>query len=93
MQAERKIKVIGSSGQISLGKEYAGKAVIVEETQKGVWIVKLAHVIAENERWMDEEPNKSRISRGLAWQAGNPPDETDVEAFCEQIEKGLAGSE
>jgi len=93
MQAQQKIKIVGSSGQISLGKEYAGRAVIVEEMGKGVWIVKLAQVIAESERWMDEEPNKSRIERGLAWQADNPPKETDVEVFCEQVEKRLAGPE
>ena len=43
------IKTIGSSGQISLGKEYAGRTVMVEELETGVWLIKTAQVIPDNE--------------------------------------------
>ncbi len=36
------VKVIGASGQISLGKEYAGKQVLIEEKEPGVWLVRTA---------------------------------------------------
>ena len=34
------VKVIGANGQISLGKEYAGRQVLVEEREPGVWFVR-----------------------------------------------------
>ena len=52
MQAQ--IKTIGASGQISIGKEYAGRHVIVEEIEKGVWLIKTASIIPDSEMWMHE---------------------------------------
>ncbi|MFN0103611.1 MAG: hypothetical protein ACKV2U_16160 [Bryobacteraceae bacterium] len=45
------IKTIGASGQISLGKENAGRTVTVEEVERGVWVIQTARVIPENEMW------------------------------------------
>ena len=42
------VKVIGSNGQISLGKEFAGRQVLVEEREAGVWMIRTAVVIPEN---------------------------------------------
>ena len=44
------VKVVGSSGQISLGKEYAGRQVLIEEREPGVWLVRTALVIPETKR-------------------------------------------
>ncbi|SAJ97027.1 hypothetical protein [Burkholderia multivorans] len=46
------VKVVGSSGQISLGKEFAGRQVLIEEREPGVWLVRTAVVIPENEAWL-----------------------------------------
>jgi hypothetical protein len=46
------VKTIGSSGQISLGKQHAGRTVTVEQVEDGVWLVKSARVIPENELWL-----------------------------------------
>jgi hypothetical protein len=48
------VKVVGANGQISLGKRYAGRQVLVEEREPGVWIVRTATVIPDNERWLHE---------------------------------------
>ena len=39
------VKVIGVNGQISLGKQYAGRQVLVEEQEAGVWLIRTATVI------------------------------------------------
>jgi hypothetical protein len=44
------IKTVGSSGQISLGKKYAGQTVMLNEIDIGVWIVKIGHFIPDNEK-------------------------------------------
>jgi len=45
------IKTIGSSGQITLGKEYAGRHVVVDQIEPGVWMIKLGQFIPDNECW------------------------------------------
>ncbi len=38
-------KQVGVSGQISLGKEYAGRTVLIDSTEPGVWVIKAAQTI------------------------------------------------
>lgn len=67
------VKTIGQNGQISLGKEYAGRSVLVDELEPGVWILKLGQFIPDNERWLHTPEAKSKIDAALAWAAENPP--------------------
>ena len=46
------IKTIGRSGQIALGKAYAGRSVLIDELEPGVWIIKLGQFIPDSERWL-----------------------------------------
>lgn len=79
------VKTIGSSGQISLGKEYAGRTVLVEEVEQGVWLIKTAKIIPDNEMWLHEEPYKDRVDKAIAWAEQNPPEETDLEALDKDV--------
>ena len=45
------IKSIGSSGQISLGKQYAGRTITGDQVAEGVWTIKTAQVIPDDELW------------------------------------------
>ena len=45
------IKTVGNSGQISLGKKFAGQTVMIDEIKAGVWIVKLGRFIPDDEKW------------------------------------------
>ena len=51
------IKTISAGGQISLGKKYAGRTVIIESPEEGVWVVKAATVIPDNERRRNRKGN------------------------------------
>ena len=82
---EQEVKVVGASGQISLGKKYAGKTVLVEEVEEGVWLVKVARVIPESELWMHAEPEKSRIDKAIVFAEKNPPQESDLEELSGRI--------
>ena len=46
------VKVIGANRQISLGKQFADRQVLVEEQETGVWLIRTATVIPDNERWL-----------------------------------------
>ncbi|MBM3795540.1 MAG: hypothetical protein FJW31_16100 [Acidobacteria bacterium] len=55
----------GNSGQISLGKEFAGRTVIVEEAERGVWMIRAAQVIPDNERWLHTPEMRESLDRAL----------------------------
>ena len=80
------IKTISSKGQISLGKEYAGQHVVVDEIEPGVWTIKVGDFIPANERWLHEPEVATRLDRALRWAADNPPAETDLDELEQRIE-------
>jgi hypothetical protein len=59
------VKTISPGGQISLGKKYAGRTVVIDNPEEGVWVVKTASVIPDNERWLHEEPAKSKLEAAI----------------------------
>jgi len=48
------VKVVDPNAQISLGKQYARQQVLVEERETGVWMVRTATVVPDNEHWLHE---------------------------------------
>ena len=73
------IKVVGKSGQISLGKRYAGKTLRLERRQDGTMVLTAVAMVPEHQLWTLEEPHRSRIERGLRWAATIEPQESDLE--------------
>ena len=82
------VKTIGSSGQISLGKKYAGRTVTVEEMEAGVWVIKTAQVIPDNEMWLHTPEVSASLDRALAWVANNKPSESNLAALERKLRKG-----
>ena len=79
------IKTIGRSGQIALGKEYAGRSVLVDELEPGVWIIKLGQFIPDSERWLDDTQVQQEVKEAIAWAERNPPRPTDLEALAAHL--------
>ncbi len=65
--SQSSVKVIGANGQISLGKQFAGRQVLVEESEPGVWMVRTATVVPDNERWVYEAGASADLSAALDW--------------------------
>ncbi|HUE44654.1 MAG TPA: hypothetical protein VMO81_00225 [Aestuariivirgaceae bacterium] len=84
------IKVVGKSGQISLGKSYAGKTLRLERRQDGTMVLTAVALVPESQLWTLEEPHRSRIERGLTWAAETEPRETDVESLLKQRTERVA---
>jgi hypothetical protein len=76
MDTRATVKVVGQNGQISLGKEFAGRQVLVEEREPGVWLIRTAKVIPENELWLHQPQASKDLERALAWAQKNPPRES-----------------
>jgi len=82
------VKVIGANGQISLGKQYAGRQVLVQEQEPGVWLVRTATVIPDNERWLHTPQAAADLQRALAWAAAHPPSDSDVDSTLASLSNG-----
>ncbi|MER2527663.1 MAG: hypothetical protein ABTR07_07025 [Candidatus Competibacter denitrificans] len=75
------VKTVGQSGQIALGKAYAGRHVLVDELEPGVWLVKLGEFIPDNERWLHTPEAKADLDEAVAWAETHPAAATDLDAL------------
>ncbi|MBI2893987.1 MAG: hypothetical protein HYY06_10580 [Deltaproteobacteria bacterium] len=81
------IKRVGQSGQISIGRELAGKLLRLEQLEDGRLLLTPVVDVPESQLWTLREPHKSRIERGLAWAAATPAKETDVTAVVAKAKR------
>ncbi len=51
----------------------SGRHVLVEESEPGVWIVRTATVIPDNERWLHKPAAIAALQAAMAWSAAHPP--------------------
>ena len=79
------IKTVGSSGQISIGKKFAGQTVMLDEIDTGVWIVKLGRFVPDNERWLHMPDVQAELSEAIAWAEKNPPEDTNFDELEARI--------
>ena len=79
------VKTIGASGQIALGKEYAGRHVLIDEVEPGVWVVKLGDFIPESERWLNQPSVKTDVEEAVAWAEKHPPRGTDLKRLSRRL--------
>jgi hypothetical protein len=79
------VKTIGANGQISLGKQYAGRHVVVYEQEPGVWLVKTATVIPDDERWLHEAETARKLARALEWARTHPASDANVDSILERL--------
>ena len=75
------VKVVGANGQISLGKQFAGRQVLVEEKEAAVWLIRTATVIPDNERWLHETQAASDLARALDWSKQHPASDIQTDAL------------
>lgn len=79
------IKTVGQSGQIALGKAYAGRHVLVDELEPGVWLVKLGEFIPDNERWLHSPTVKDDLDEAISWAETHPAMASDLDALTQQL--------
>lgn len=81
------IKTIGSSGQISLGKENAGRTVMVEQVDEGVWLIKSARVIPESELWLHTPGAAETLSRSIGWAEKHQSKKTNLAVIEKKLKR------
>lgn len=86
LASKTSVKVVGANGQISLGKEFAGRQVLIEEKEPGVWLVRTAFVVPENELWLHQPEARADLHRAMDWAMRNPPRESDPDAVLKGLD-------
>ncbi|WP_144158005.1 hypothetical protein [Paraburkholderia sp. BCC1885] len=82
------VKLVGASGQISLGKEYAGRTVQLEQRGPGEWLVRTVRIIPDNEAWLHTAEALADLTEAVAWEAKNRPRKSDPQAVYEELMNG-----
>ena len=72
---QQQVKTIGSNGQVSLGKEFAGKMVLVEQIDEGTWIIKCGEFVPNSEKWLHQGHNMAKLEKAMDWAEQNKPSE------------------
>ena len=80
------IKTVGRSGQIALGKEYAGRHVLIDQPEPGVWVIKLGTFVPDNEQWLLESEVQREVDEAITWAEHHPPQPSDLNELATQIE-------
>lgn len=75
------VKTIGQSGQISLGKEYAGQHAIVEAVEPGVWVIRIGKFVPNSERWLWEPEAMASLDRAIAWAEKHGPKASNLDVL------------
>jgi hypothetical protein len=83
--SSQSVKIIGTNGQISLGKQFAGRQVLVEEHEPGVWLIRTATVIPDNERWLHNHAAASDLTDALDWAKNNQASDDKLHDILAQL--------
>ena len=79
------VKLVGANGQISLGKKYAGRQVLVEEQEPGVWLVRTAMVIPDNERGLHAVQAAADLAEALDWARSHPASDVQADELLQRL--------
>lgn len=79
------LAMVGASGQISLGKTFAGQCFDVEQREDGSILLKPVIVVPEDEAWLYTPEMQAQLERGEVWMREHPPTETDLEALAKRL--------
>lgn len=71
------LKRVGSSGQITLGKRYAGQTVqVVEDRDARKITLIFGHFVPAAEQWLHEEPARGKLDQAIRYAETHPPKES-----------------
>ncbi len=82
------LKTVGANGQISFGKKYAGRHMIVEEQAVGVWLVRTARVIPDSEAWLQTPIAAHDLERAMTEAVKTKASGRNTDALLDRAKDG-----
>jgi hypothetical protein len=84
---QQQVKIIGANGQVSLGKEFAGKMVLIDQVEDGTWIIKCGEFVPASEKWLYQGNNLNKIEKAVDWAVHNKPSD-NFDEVIQRLEHG-----
>ena len=81
------LKMVGTSGQLSLGKKYAGKYFKVEPQSDGAVLLRPMKVVPDAEAWAHEPAMREQLRRADEWARRTPRAETKLDELVKSAAK------
>ena len=81
------LKMVGNSGQLSLGKKYAGQYFQVEQQPDGAVLLRPMTLIPSTEAWAHEPAMLDHLRRAGEWAKRTPPAATDPDSLAAKASK------
>lgn len=72
------LKSVGASGQISIGKKYAGRFFELAAQSDGAIVLRPMRVVPAEEAWQHQEPVKGKLRKAEEWVQQTPARQTDL---------------
>ena len=79
--------MVGNSGQLSLGKKYAGRYFQVEQQPDGAVLLRPMTLIPSMEAWAHEPAMLEQLRRADEWAIRTPPAATDPDSLAGKASK------
>ena len=81
------VKMVGSSGQLSLGKQFAGQYYELEHLPDGAIVLRPMKVVPVSEAWVHEPEVQYQLKRAAKWLKETPRSETPLDALARRGRK------
>lgn len=79
------VKIIGANDRISLGKQTAGRRMLIGEQEHGVRLVRTATVVPDDERCLHEPQAVADLKAALDWSQPHAPSDRNADAQLEPL--------
>jgi hypothetical protein len=81
------VKMVGSSGQLSLGKEFAGQYYELERLPDGAIVLRPMKVVPASEAWVHEPQVQYQLKKAAKWLKDTPRSESSIDALQRKSRK------
>ena len=81
------VKMVGSSGQLSLGKEFAGQYYELERLPDGAIVLRPMKVVPASEAWVHEPQVQYQLKKAAKWLKDTPRSESSIDALQRRSRK------
>ena len=72
-EAVKKLATVGNNGQISIGKEFAGREVLIEKHPDGRVVISPGTFVPDHQKTFFTAEAKDRLDEFDTWAEQNPP--------------------
>jgi len=84
---QHQVKMVGSNGQVSLGKAFAGKIISIDQIDRGTWVIKSGEFVPDSQNWLHRDDNIERLDKALELAEKTPTRTNNFEEVIHKIEQ------